>query len=121
MMTYPFRWLIFWLWLHPLIVENYRQREAGDMPDELHWADALAMRWGFFRMTEEQHKQAVENVIATTFELAAKIGENQWWAAARALKQTLALDNAYMAAKYEEHMDSLFCEYLGTKAEKPNA
>lgn len=40
--------LAYWLWLRPLILRDYRLREAGMRPDRLHWADAKAMGWGFF-------------------------------------------------------------------------
>lgn len=40
--------LIFVLVLRPLIERNYRLRQEGKKPDEWYWADALAVRWGYF-------------------------------------------------------------------------
>lgn len=42
------RWLIAHFYLYPLLVENFRQRRAGTLPDELHWSDALLMEWGYW-------------------------------------------------------------------------
>lgn len=42
------RWFIYWLWLHPIIINDYRLRMEGKRPDEWHWADELAVNWGFF-------------------------------------------------------------------------
>lgn len=33
--------------LLPLMRRNFRARALGLAPDEMYWADALAMRWGF--------------------------------------------------------------------------
>lgn len=38
---------IFRLILVPLIRRDLLLREAGKRPDEWHWADLLALRWGF--------------------------------------------------------------------------
>jgi len=40
------RTLVFRLVLVPLIRRNQRLRAAGQLPDEWHWADLMAMRWG---------------------------------------------------------------------------
>lgn len=42
------KFLIFWLYLRPLIKENYRLRMAGELPDEWFWADHLAYTWGYY-------------------------------------------------------------------------
>lgn len=42
------RWLAFHLILRPMILWDYRQREKGCRPDRIHWADRLAMSWGYF-------------------------------------------------------------------------
>lgn len=41
------KWLIFHLYLKPLIVDNYAKRKAGELPDEWFWADTLAVEWGY--------------------------------------------------------------------------
>ena len=38
---------IFRFILVPMIRRDLRLRMAGKRPDEWHWADLLAMRWGF--------------------------------------------------------------------------
>lgn len=42
------RRLVFLLVLRPIIRRDYRLREAGKRPDRWHWADVLALRWGYF-------------------------------------------------------------------------
>jgi len=32
----------------PLIMENYRKREIGLLPDEWFWADMVGVNWGFY-------------------------------------------------------------------------
>ena len=39
------RWLIYWLWLRPLIKRNLQMRNAGKLPDQWYWADVFALRW----------------------------------------------------------------------------
>ena len=39
---------VFHLLLKPLIKRNYKLRKAGLAPDEWYWADALAVRYGYF-------------------------------------------------------------------------
>jgi hypothetical protein len=55
-MTHPYtlayreearRWIYRFI-LRPVIVRNYGMRERGTAPDELYWADRLAMSWGHF-------------------------------------------------------------------------
>jgi hypothetical protein len=43
-----FAWLAYIAVLRPLIRRDYRLRAAGKRPDRMHWADALACRWGWF-------------------------------------------------------------------------
>jgi hypothetical protein len=33
--------------LRPLIIQNYRRRAEGVLPDEWYWADELALSWGY--------------------------------------------------------------------------
>lgn len=42
------KWLIFHLYLKPLIKRNYRLRKMGVLPDEWYWADRLAAEWGYY-------------------------------------------------------------------------
>lgn len=42
------RFLIFHLFLKPLIRRDYRLRMAGRRPDRFYWADLLALKWGYF-------------------------------------------------------------------------
>lgn len=49
------KWLIFHLYLKPLILENYRARSAHELPDEWFWADRLALDWGYF-VEEEKNE-----------------------------------------------------------------
>jgi len=42
------KWFIYWLWLHPIIIADYRKRLAGAGVDQWHWADLLAVRWGYW-------------------------------------------------------------------------
>lgn len=42
------RWIIYWCFLRPLILRNYRLRERGKRPDEWYWADLLACKWGYY-------------------------------------------------------------------------
>jgi hypothetical protein len=39
---------IFLLILRPIIQRDYRLRAKGVRPDRWHWADMLAVKWGFF-------------------------------------------------------------------------
>ncbi len=41
------KFIIFHLYLKPLIKENYRLRAEGKLPDEWFWADRLAYEWGY--------------------------------------------------------------------------
>ena len=41
-------WPIFKLILEPLILRDYRKRAYGLKPDEWHWADKLAAKYGYF-------------------------------------------------------------------------
>jgi len=61
-------------------------------------------------MTEQEHLVAIGHVYATTFELAAKIGQSAGWAYARALKQVVALNEEYMDAQYQAYMAELLGE-----------
>lgn len=61
-------------------------------------------------MTEAEHLIAIGQVYATTFELAAKIGQNAGWAYARALKQVVALNEEYMDAQYQAYMTEMLDE-----------
>jgi hypothetical protein len=42
------KWLIFHMYLKPLILENYALRRAGKLPDEWFWADRLGAEWGYY-------------------------------------------------------------------------
>ncbi len=44
--------LIFRFVLVPLISRDQRLRAAGLRPDEWHWADLMAMRWGMLMHPE---------------------------------------------------------------------
>lgn len=46
------KWLVFVLWLRPLIKRNYKMRAAGVLPDEWYWADELAFDWGYIVTNE---------------------------------------------------------------------
>lgn len=61
-------------------------------------------------MTEQEHLVAIGQVYATTFELAAKIGQSPGWAYARAIKQVAALNDEYMKAQYQAYMAKLLNE-----------
>lgn len=39
--------------LRPLILSNYEKRARGELPDEWHWADRLAVSWGYFTDPED--------------------------------------------------------------------
>lgn len=41
------KWLMFCLVLRPIIRRDYRLRAEGKRPDAFHWADSLALRWGY--------------------------------------------------------------------------
>lgn len=42
------KYLIFHLYLKPMIKDNYAKRAAHELPDEWFWADRLACDWGYF-------------------------------------------------------------------------
>ena len=42
------KWLIYHLYLKPLIIEDKRERFFGRKPDEWFWADEIAVEWGYF-------------------------------------------------------------------------
>ena len=50
------RYLIYRFMLSPLIRRNYRLRNSGVLPDEWYWADALALRWGYFGPYEKANR-----------------------------------------------------------------
>ena len=41
------KWLIYHLYLKPLIIEDLRLRWLGEKSDEWFWADELASSWGY--------------------------------------------------------------------------
>lgn len=45
------KWLIYHLYLKPLIRRNLKQRELGELPDEWYWADLKAIDWGYYYET----------------------------------------------------------------------
>ncbi len=46
-MRYVQRFLVFYLVLRPLILENYKMRREGLVDDEWFWADEIGFRWGY--------------------------------------------------------------------------
>jgi hypothetical protein len=40
--------VIFWLFLRPLIVVNYRLRRSGLLADRWFWADRVALEHGYY-------------------------------------------------------------------------
>ena len=50
--------LIFHWVLLPLVLHDYRLREAGKRPDRLYWADYLVMKWGFVKELDAAYKLA---------------------------------------------------------------
>ena len=50
------KWLIYHLYLKPIIRENLRQRFLGNDRDEWFWADQLAVEWGYFCTPRITHK-----------------------------------------------------------------
>lgn len=41
------RYLVWVTVLRPLIMRDYLLRAEGKRPDEWHWADELALSWGY--------------------------------------------------------------------------
>lgn len=42
------KFLTFYCVLKPIILNDYRLRTKGKRPDRFHWADKIALQWGYF-------------------------------------------------------------------------